>query len=61
VGGSAFVERLTYDLARQAWAHIAEVEQAGGMAKAIDAGIPSCGWRRRRPARRPASTPAGSR
>jgi methylmalonyl-CoA mutase len=39
-GGSAFVERLTYDLARQAWAHIAEVEQAGGMAKAIDAGIP---------------------
>ncbi|MFC0546054.1 methylmalonyl-CoA mutase [Kutzneria chonburiensis] len=39
-GGSAFVERLTYDLARQAWAHIAEVEAAGGMAKAIDAGIP---------------------
>jgi methylmalonyl-CoA mutase len=39
-GGSAFVERLTYDLARQAWAHISEVEQAGGMAKAIDAGIP---------------------
>ncbi|MFI9381490.1 methylmalonyl-CoA mutase [Kutzneria sp. NPDC052558] len=39
-GGSAYVERLTYDLARQAWAHIAEVEQAGGMAKAIDAGIP---------------------
>jgi methylmalonyl-CoA mutase len=39
-GGSAFVERLTYDLARQAWAHIAEVERAGGMAKAIDAGIP---------------------
>jgi len=39
-GGSAFVERLTYDLARKAWAHITEVEQAGGMAKAIDAGIP---------------------
>jgi methylmalonyl-CoA mutase len=39
-GGSAYVERLTYDLARQAWAHITEVEQAGGMAKAIDAGIP---------------------
>ncbi|AHH96226.1 methylmalonyl-CoA mutase [Kutzneria viridogrisea] len=39
-GGSAFVERLTYDLARRAWAHITEVEQAGGMAKAIDAGIP---------------------
>ncbi len=39
-GGSAFVEKLTYDLARKAWGHIAEVEQAGGMAKAIDAGIP---------------------
>ncbi|MGW4828630.1 methylmalonyl-CoA mutase [Amycolatopsis japonica] len=39
-GGSAFVEKLTYDLARKAWGHITEVEQAGGMAKAIDAGIP---------------------
>jgi methylmalonyl-CoA mutase len=39
-GGSAFVERLTYDLARRAWAHISEVESAGGMAAAIDAGIP---------------------
>src|SRR5690242_18750196 len=39
-GGSAYVERLTYDLARKAWQHIQEVEQAGGMAKAIDAGIP---------------------
>ncbi len=39
-GGSSFVERLTYDLARRAWSHIAEVEAAGGMAKAIDAGIP---------------------
>jgi methylmalonyl-CoA mutase len=39
-GGSAFVERLTYDLARKAWGHISEVEAAGGMAKAIDAGIP---------------------
>ncbi len=39
-GGSAFVEKLTYDLARKAWSHITEVEQAGGMAKAIDAGIP---------------------
>ncbi|MBK1788814.1 methylmalonyl-CoA mutase [Prauserella cavernicola] len=39
-GGSAFVERLTYDLARKAWAHISEVESAGGMASAIDAGIP---------------------
>jgi methylmalonyl-CoA mutase len=39
-GGSAFVERLTYDLARKAWAHISEVESAGGMAAAIEAGIP---------------------
>src|SRR5437867_1032340 len=39
-GGSAFVERLTYELARKAWGHISEVEQAGGMATAIDAGIP---------------------
>ncbi len=39
-GGSFYVERLTYDLARRAWAHIEEVERAGGMAQAIDAGIP---------------------
>jgi methylmalonyl-CoA mutase len=39
-GGSHYVERLTYDLARRAWAHITEVERAGGMAQAIDAGIP---------------------
>lgn len=39
-GGSAYVEKLTYDLARRAWRHIQEVEAAGGMAQAIDAGIP---------------------
>jgi methylmalonyl-CoA mutase len=39
-GGSAYVEKLTYDLARRAWGHIQEVEAAGGMAKAIDAGLP---------------------
>jgi methylmalonyl-CoA mutase len=39
-GGSYFVEKLTYDLARKAWAHIEEVEALGGMAKAIEAGIP---------------------
>jgi methylmalonyl-CoA mutase len=39
-GGSAFVERLTYELAHKAWGHISEVESAGGMARAIDAGIP---------------------
>ncbi|MEM6495987.1 MAG: methylmalonyl-CoA mutase [Pseudomonadota bacterium] len=39
-GGSFYVERLTKDLADKAWAHILEVEELGGMAKAIDAGIP---------------------
>ncbi|HET7735264.1 MAG TPA: methylmalonyl-CoA mutase [Nocardioidaceae bacterium] len=38
--GSYYVERLTQDLAERAWAHIQEAEEAGGMAKAIDAGIP---------------------
>jgi len=38
--GSYYVERLTHDLAERAWAHISEVEQAGGMAKAIENGIP---------------------
>ncbi|OUZ07824.1 methylmalonyl-CoA mutase [Aeromicrobium sp. PE09-221] len=39
-GGSYYVERLTHDLAARAWAHIEEVEAAGGMAKAIEEGIP---------------------
>ncbi|MDO5286036.1 MAG: methylmalonyl-CoA mutase [Actinomycetia bacterium] len=39
-GGSAYVEKLTNDLARKAWELIQEVEAAGGMAKAIEAGIP---------------------
>ncbi len=39
-GGSYYVERLTYELARKAWKHIEEVEGIGGMAKAIEAGIP---------------------
>ena len=39
-GGSYYVERLTYDLARRASAHIEEVEKLGGMTKAIAAGIP---------------------
>jgi hypothetical protein len=40
VGGFGYVERLTHDLAKRAWEHIEEVEAAGGMAKAIEAGIP---------------------
>src|SRR5699024_8504609 len=39
-GGSYYLERLTQDLAERAWEHLTEVEQAGGMAQAIDAGIP---------------------
>jgi len=39
-GGSYYVERLTYELAKKAWTHIEEVEGLGGMAKAIEAGIP---------------------
>ncbi len=39
-GGSYYVERLTHELAERAWMHISEVETLGGMAKAIEAGIP---------------------
>lgn len=39
-GGSYYVERLTADLAERALAHIAEVEALGGMAKAIENGLP---------------------
>jgi len=39
-GGSVYVERLTHDLAERARAHMAEVEALGGMAKAIEAGVP---------------------
>ena len=39
-GGSYYVERLTHDLAARALGHIEEVERLGGMAKAIEAGVP---------------------
>lgn len=39
-GGSHFIERLTYELARKAEVHLNEIEELGGMAKAIAAGIP---------------------
>ncbi|MER9974074.1 methylmalonyl-CoA mutase [Mesorhizobium sp. M0085] len=39
-GGSAYVERLTHDLAARALAHIEEVESLGGMAAAIEKGLP---------------------
>ena len=39
-GGSYYMERLTNDLAEKAMEHIYEIENSGGMAKAIEAGIP---------------------
>ncbi|HEY0839215.1 MAG TPA: methylmalonyl-CoA mutase [Vulgatibacter sp.] len=39
-GGSYYVEKLTWDLANRAWAHIQEVERMGGMAKALEEGLP---------------------
>ncbi|HET9161725.1 MAG TPA: methylmalonyl-CoA mutase family protein, partial [Caulobacteraceae bacterium] len=39
-GGSYYVERLTHDLARRAMEHIDEVEGLGGMARAIEQGLP---------------------
>ena len=38
--GSYYVETLTHQLAHRAWAHIQEVEKLGGMAKAIESGVP---------------------
>jgi methylmalonyl-CoA mutase len=39
-GGSFYVERLTHDLAARTWGHIQEVEDLGGMTRAIEAGLP---------------------
>jgi len=39
-GGSYYVEYLTNQLVHRAWAHIEEIESLGGMAKAIDTGLP---------------------
>ena len=38
--GSYYVESLTHEIAHRAWAHIQEIEKLGGMAKAIESGIP---------------------
>jgi methylmalonyl-CoA mutase len=40
LGGSYFVEHLTCKLAEKAWNHIQEIESIGGMAKAIELGLP---------------------
>ena len=39
-GGSYYVEKLTHDLVKRAWEHIQEIEELGGMTKAIESGIP---------------------
>ena len=39
-GGSYYVEKLTQEIAEKAWQHIKEIEELGGMAKAIETGIP---------------------
>ncbi len=38
--GSYYVESLTHEIAEKAWAHIQEIEELGGMTKAIEKGIP---------------------
>lgn len=38
--GSYYVESLTHEIANKAWEHIQEIEELGGMTKAIEAGIP---------------------
>ena len=38
--GSYYVERLTHELVHKAWEHIQEIEKLGGMAKAIETGVP---------------------
>jgi methylmalonyl-CoA mutase len=40
LGGSYYVESLTHELVHKAWARIKEVEELGGMAKAIESGLP---------------------
>ena len=40
LAGSYYVEKLTHDLAEKAWELIAEVEEMGGMTKAVESGMP---------------------
>ena len=39
-GGSYYVEKLTEEISQKAWKHIQEIEELGGMARAIETGIP---------------------
>ena len=38
--GSYYVETLTHEIAHRAWQHIREIESLGGMAKAVESGVP---------------------
>ncbi len=40
LGGSYYIEYLTHKLCQQAWAHIEEIENLGGMTKALETGLP---------------------
>ena len=60
-GGSFYVERLTQELASKAWSHIEEVEKLGGMAAAIEQGIPKLRIEEAAAARRRESIPASRR
>jgi methylmalonyl-CoA mutase len=44
--GSYYVEKLTNDIAHKAWQRIQEIEELGGMAKAIETGIPKMLWKK---------------
>ena len=39
-GGSYYIEKLTHDICQKAWKQITEIEELGGMEKAIEKGIP---------------------
>jgi methylmalonyl-CoA mutase len=39
-GGSYYVEKLTHDLMNRAWVHLREIEELGGMARALETGLP---------------------
>jgi len=39
-GGSYYLEKITEEITQKAWKHIREIEELGGMAKAIETGIP---------------------
>ena len=59
--GSAYVERLTYDLAKKGWDLITRSRRPAAWPRPSRPASPRCGSKRRRPAPRPGSTPDASR